>query len=166
MASLVEPKHIPEPIAAYQSLDGAVRAAAHLVELGYNVDQIAIAPKSFRVVAPHPLRRRLALGVRYGGIIGGLAGAIYSIVALGGAGAIVGTFAPALGLALLVGISSGVLLAAVRHHWVWARTFETVDNLVPTRFEITVQHVADDAQHDLAQWWDPTAPPLELSRSA
>ena len=154
-------------VAAYETLDGAERAATHLVTLGYSEHDVGIAPRSFEEVDPHPLRRLLATGVRRGAI-GGVIGA--SALALGrelGLRTLVESILPVVAWGVLAGVVIGGLVAVATYRRQRARAaFTPPKDIAPTRYEVVVDRDPDRARHGLARWWDPAARPTRWQQPA
>lgn len=147
-------------VACYETLAGASRAASRLVELGYDEDEILIAPHGFRVADEHPLRGRLRRGARLGTVCGASALGIMSLISVAGFDAIVTAVVPAIMIGAVVGLAVALPVAAARHRQLRTRAFgRPPEELAPERFGIVVAREAARARHQLARWWNPSAPP-------
>jgi hypothetical protein len=139
-------------VGAYATVRGAMLAVDHLRSSGIDVKDVAVRPRSLSLhdhaldaVADEPGVRRA--------IAGGVVADLLALVLLG----------PSLGavlLAALVGTLVGVLVLAVdiAQLTVRRRRRDRRSNLVRAdKFEIVCP--AQNAEHLLAAWWDPKAPP-------
>jgi hypothetical protein len=156
-----------DAVAAYTSVDGAQRAVAHLVSLGYDERDLGIGPRDFEVVDQHPLRRRLGRWLRVGAITGTSAMAVIAIGGEVGWRALVDSVLPAVVWGAVVGMVLGIVVALVSYRRRKAVEFAPSPDLVaPTRFEVVVNHDQDRARHGLAKWWDPQARPAAWRQPA
>jgi hypothetical protein len=144
-----------------------VRAATHLVELDYRPDDVAIAPQDYRVVESDGLGHRMAHNVRAGAVSGGaLVAVVWAVRALGVSG-LLQSVVPTVLLAAVAGAGIGLVTAVVQHRRArmsWRGSAH--GELVPTSFDVIVAQEEQRANHDLAGWWDPAAPPARWRRSA
>lgn len=153
--------------ASYATLSGASQAVAHLVEVGFDEHEVAIAPRQFRALQQHPLRRRVRLGMRAGSIMGSVLAAVAALTAVAGLDSIVGVVAPLIVFGALAGTTAGLVVGLAVH--LRARRHQFGDapaELAPERFDVTVDHEFAEAEHALAQWWDPAAPPASRTLAA
>lgn len=157
----------PETVARYESVDGAIRAAAHLIGLGYDPDDITISPRDYQVVDDTRLLRRVAANVKRYGVIAGCLVAALVVAASVGLDTLVQSVLPAMIIAAITGAFVGVVAAVVQHRRASVLTWDPKQQTVaPTSFDIGVADDADSANRDLARWWDPAAPPAPWRRSA
>lgn len=157
----------PVAVATYASAEGAERAVAHLVGLGYDERELGIAPRAFEAVDQHPLRRRL----RRWSLLGLTAATTgMTIVALAREltwRAWVDSVLPLVAWGALGGTVAGVVVALVAHRRERRRqVVPSPDVVAPTRFEVVVGRDPDRARHGLARWWDPAAPPARWQQPA
>jgi hypothetical protein len=154
-------------VASYESIDGAVRAVTHLVELQYDPKDVAISPDDYRVDDRDRLGRRLARGLKRGSLIGALTvGLLWTLSAIG-FDALFGTVLPAVAAATVLGALAGVVTAIVQHRRAQTMTWGMSEpRLVPRSFAVVVSDDDEQANHDLARWWDPAASPSHWKRSA
>jgi hypothetical protein len=146
-------------VAAYDSLEGAERAATHLVRLGYDEVDVGIGPRDFEVV-DDSLRRLLRRWLKLGALVGIALAGVIALVGEVGADALLRQVLPAVAWGAVAGLALG-LVAALFAYWRHrARAFPAPPEVVaPTRFEILVEGDREQARHRLARWWDPEAPP-------
>jgi hypothetical protein len=156
-----------ERIQSFESLDGAARAVSHLVELKYDPASVAIAPRDFEETRTRrSLPGKMAAGLRTGAIAGAAVIGGVAVVAVTGVSDLVRSVLPAVAVATLVGAFVGVVTALIAYRRESAQTFGVPrSELRPTTFDVVVGREADDARHDLARWWDPAAPPVQLRRT-
>jgi hypothetical protein len=147
-------------VAAYATVEGAEKAVAHLVGLGYDEHDVGIAPRDFEVVGQHPMRHLLGRWLRVGFVAGLAAMTVIAVSREIGGTALVDSVLPLIGwggvIGGVVGLLSGIV-AYQRHHSTGFLTPPEV--IAPTRYEVVVDRDRDRARHGLAQWWDPEAPP-------
>jgi hypothetical protein len=156
-----------ERIASFESLDGAARAVSHLVELKYSPEGVAIAPNQFEVVAHARLLDRVRYGLGRGAAIGALTMGTIAVASALGVSRLVGSILPAVVAAAAVGACLGMAAAVVRHRRSsFMEEVSSVPQLRPTTFDVVVDRETEAARHDLASWWDPSAPPVQPSRVA
>jgi hypothetical protein len=161
-------KDLPaDGVAAYESLHGACKAATHLVEIGFDEHEVAIAPRDFDKVESHELAVRLRIGACYGSALGAAVVAVAALVVRVG----IADLARAvvwIGVAgALVGCAVGVAAAIVRHAYVRRYRFgASASGLAPRYYEVVVATDSDRANHQLAKWWDADAPPARSRVSA
>lgn len=149
------------PVAAYRSVRGAALATQRLAAAGHDPSDVTIRPVLLdaersacrRLPDEEVQRRRSALLA---------AGASF-------AGAIVVMGVRPLSLFIAAALASLASLAAVGvvalWRWWTARRIDHAGRLVRARaFEVMVAADADEAEHELATWWDPAAPPAPTRR--
>jgi hypothetical protein len=157
----------PDPVARYATLDGALRAATHLVELDYEPADVAVSPRDFELVEPDRLRTRVLRGIRQGAALSTVVVVGVWLLSTIGPDALVGTLAPLALAAAVVGAIGGVVAGVVQHRRAKVMTWGIErPELVPHSFDVVVNEDPDQAGHELARWWDPDAPPARWRQSA
>jgi hypothetical protein len=154
-----------ERVASFTTLDGATHAVTHLIELDYDPEDLAIAPKAFEFVDPRSRAARLDAG-RNGAAVGAcLAGAV-TVVSLVGINSTLGTLIPAVLISSVVGGVLAIVVDELRRRYRAARSFDSPRaEARPTRFDVLVGRARDRARHDLGRWCDPAAVPVPTRRS-
>jgi hypothetical protein len=158
-----------ERVACYETLDGAARAASHLVELHHHADAISIRPSDYEVVTCDRARERVVRGLTVGGVVGAVLTTVVVLIDLVGASQLVRSFIPAVAIGAAVGACASALLAAVRHRRASALLVSDCEkSWQATRFDVVVSAEGKPAmaRHDLARWWDPDARPAAPRRRA
>jgi hypothetical protein len=165
MPSTTMPTTNRERIGSFQSLDGAAQAVSHLVELRYDPEDVAIAPKGFEVVSCHRLRDRLRRAASRAALASAaLAGAVATVGAIG-VHTLVESTLPIVAAAAALGAAVGIVIAVAQHRRTsWLGDARPV--LRPTTFDVVVDQNGARAGHDLARWWDPAAPPAVIQGPA
>jgi hypothetical protein len=157
----------PEPVASYATFDGALRAATHLVELEYQPADVAISPRDFHVVDHDRLLPRLVRAARRGAVFVASAAAGMWLAWTVGASALAGTLIPLTIAAGIAGALAGAVVGVVQHRRARVVTWgNRRPELEPTAFDVVVGADPARADHDLARWWDPAAPPARWRQSA
>jgi hypothetical protein len=156
-----------DSVAAYATVEGAEKAVAHLVGLGYDEHDVGIAPRDFEVVDQHPVRRLFGRWLRVG-LVGGLGS--MTVIAIGrevGWDALVGSVLPLVAWGAVLGVVAGLVAGIVAYRRHRAEALLTPpDAIAPTRYEVVVDRDRDRARHGLAKWWDPSAPPAGWQQPA
>jgi hypothetical protein len=159
--------HDDDAVATYATVDGAERAVAHLVSLGYDERDVGIAPRDFEVVDPRGGTRSLGDWTRMGLIAGAASMALIAVSRQITTEALFDSVLPLIALGVVVGAALGFVLGIAS--WRSRRRSDFLpapDELAPTRFEVVVDRERDRARHGLARWWDPAAPPAEWQQPA
>ena len=156
-----------DAVAAYASVEGAERAVAHLVRLGYDEHDLGIGPRDFEAVDPYPFRRMLGRGLRWGTAGGAGALTVFAVGREIGFQALRETVLPLVAWGAAGGLLVGLVTALVAFRRYRATSFLSgPDEVAPTRFEVVVGRDQDEARHGLATWWDPAAPPAGWQQPA
>jgi hypothetical protein len=167
MTATTTPLARAEPVASYATIDGALRAATHLVELQFEPAEVAVSPRAFHVVDRDRLVRRLARGVRRGMVLGVITVAGVWLLWTIGITSLVGTLAPIAIVAAIAGALIGAVVAVVQYRRARVMTWGIRrPELEPTAFDVVVRGDAAEANHELARWWDPASPPARWRPSA
>ncbi len=134
-------------VATHTTLEGAAKAATHLVKIGFDEEDVSIGPRGFRSTPPHPLRRELAHDVYVCALTGGvLALAVAGAIGLGLAALAWSVVVAVCGL--VIGAFLGMIVAPIRVRRRTSRTFgEPVGELRPSSFEVLVRRGPEDAGH-------------------
>lgn len=149
-----------EQIASYNSLDGAVRAVCHLVDLDYPPEEIAIAPKRFHAVDRDRLAPLLRHGLGVGATVAAAVTIVVTLVANLGLATLVDSVLVPTAIAAALGAVGGAAIELFRRHRERVTHWGTPPaELEPTSFDVVVTRDAEVAGHDLARWWDPRAQP-------
>jgi hypothetical protein len=157
----------PDPIAAYETSEGAERAASHLVSLGYEEGEVDIRPRGFTTVEDRTLRERRVTWSRAGAVAGGIGAAAIVVVQQVAFATLLTVLVPLALIGSLAGLVAGALAAGAVARSARAHRFGPAPPvLAPSRFEVVVGRHGDDARHRLARWWDPSAPPAGWQRPA
>jgi hypothetical protein len=145
-----------ERVASFQDVRGAYRALHHLVDRGFPVDAVTIAPRHLRAepraVADvcGPRRGWQAFAALVSAVVAGTTVAIGTGSVMFGLAAVVVSFAITWPLA--IGLS--YTRRSIRRR----RAARVAHRVVAERFDIVCSRRADEANHILATWWDPRAP--------
>jgi hypothetical protein len=146
-------------VASFRDARGAVLAVHELLRHGIAADCIAMQPAAMSVpnVLARTPRDRHVLARR-----ATVASALVATVAfIAVAPSLAAVFlAPVVGCIAGAIVGEAVRLPARVLGWRIARARRRVD---AQRFDIVVAGVADVAEHELARWWDPEAPPSRRS---
>jgi hypothetical protein len=147
-----------EPIASFETADGAAAATAELVELGYDEHEVGIEPHDYEVVRPAGLRAILVRHLARAAIAGAVVMATISGgVAVGAAG--LRSVLEATVIGVVAGAAAGAIVAMLRYLRARATSYPTTANqLRPGRYDVIVNRDARKANHEMARWWDPAAP--------
>ena len=149
-----------DSVAAYATVQGAERAVAHLVSIGFDEHQVGIAPRDFESIDRHPLRRLLGQWLRRGAIAGATAMAIVALARELDIDTVTGSVVPLVAWGAVGGLIAGLVMALLVHRHRRAKTaLAPPEAIAPTRFEVVVDQDRERARHGLARWWDPAAPP-------
>ncbi len=160
-------KQDDDAVATYTTLEGAARAVAHLISLGYDQRDVGIAPRDFEVIDPHPDRSSLSQWTWVGLIAGAASMAVVAVGREIGAKALFESVVPLIAWGVVIGAAAGfaVGLVSLWHHR-RAAMLPPPEEIAPTRYEVMVDRDRDRARHRLANWWDPAAPPAEWQQPA
>jgi hypothetical protein len=166
MSTISRDHRTREPVGAFASLDGAGRATAHLVELGYEPDDVSIGPRDFAPVETPRLGDRIPRAAGHGAIWAGAVVASVAIVATIGLAPVITVVVPATLGAAVLGALIGAVDAIYRHRRSMPlRIPGRPPALRATAFDVRVERSTGEARHDLAQWWDPAAVPAGCDRA-
>ena len=146
-------------VGSFRDLHGAALAVRRLVERGFSSDEVFVRPHrmqplegSLEVPARRGLRRRATKTALLAASLGGAA----LVATTGRLGW--GTVAAMIGVAII----AGVLTAAVGRMQAWRverRRRRTSSLVRVTHFDVVATSRPEDAEHQLASWWDPEAAP-------
>lgn len=149
------------PVAAYRTLRGAALASQRLVAAGHDHSDVTVRPllldvqrEASRCLPDERAQRRWAA------IAAATIASVVAVPAVGLRPLVVVVVAMAAAVAALMAIG----MVALWRHWT-ARRIERAARTVRARaFEVVVATAPDDAEHELATWWDPEAPPVSVHR--
>jgi hypothetical protein len=154
---IIKDRRTGPTVASYRDVRGAALAAHELVERGFAPEEVTVQPAAM-TIDRHACRvlmdeRRLLARVAIGSAVATFAAVV---VTLGvGVGAVIVAL---LAAGLAAGIGVGV--ASVMRRRVEARTHQAARIIRAERFDVVVApQRADEAEHELATWWRPDAPP-------
>jgi hypothetical protein len=164
-------RHLPMPeiasrgrgraVAAYRNLRGAALASERLAATGTDFGDVSVRPvllsadrTAFRRLPDEERQRRRSAAV--GALVG-----FGAVVAAAGVRPLTVLVAAAVaGVAAIAAV--GLVLLLRRWH---ALRIRRAGRTVQARaFEVLVSSHPDDAEHELATWWDPAAPPAPARR--
>ena len=164
-------RHLPMPeiasrargraVAAYRSVRGAALASERLAAADVDFGEVSVRPVILSA-DPTALRRLPdeERQRRWSAWAGASFGVAAIVVAMGLRPLTILVAAAAAGAAAIVSVGVVVVVRRLR-----ARRIERAARTVHARaFEVMVSSHAADAEHELATWWDPAAPPVPARR--
>ena len=164
-------RHLPMPeiasrgrgraVAAYRSLRGAAMASERLAATDVDFGDVSVRPvllsadrTAFRRLPDEERQRRWSAGV------GALVGFGAVVAATGVRPVTVLLAVAAAGVAAITAVGLVVLMRG----WHARRIRRAGRTVQASAFEVLVSSHPDDAEHELATWWDPAAPPAPARR--
>lgn len=149
-----------ERVASFRDLHGAALAVRRLLEAGFAHDQVFVRPAGMTPLDGALVRPSRANARRVGRLAALSAGATLPVLLATGS-----AWWAAILTAVLVGLALGAaLLVADRLHGtlVRRRRRRAAHVVQAGRFDVVATEQQQDAEHELASWWDPQAVPSAL----
>jgi hypothetical protein len=149
-------------VASYRDVRGAALAARELIERGFDPDEVAVQPATMTIDrrACRALMDERRLVIRTA--IAAAATTFVAVVIVLGFG--LGAAIVAL-LTAAVAAAIGVGIAALLRRRAESRSQRAAGIVRADRFDIVVPPaLAGEAEHELATWWRPDAPPRSAAR--
>ena len=150
-------------VASFRDLHGAALAVRQLVERGFPSDEVFVRPRRMQPLegilmprAKRELRRRVVRAAVIGAALGG--GALLATTGAIGWGVAAAAIVGAVLATVLTVIVDSVTAWRIEH-----RRRRSSSVVRASHFDVVATTRSDDAEHQLASWWDPQAVPANAA---